>query len=618
MQNSVSAASLSTPPAGGVNRFRGLLSVTLLVAVCAALFLWQQNSLPLTDPDEARCALLVRSLDQNWIVPRLNGQPYFDKPAPFFWLAAAGTRLTGSTELGGRLVAALAGLAAVLVAYAFAQRAAGSPAGLLAGLLLATSAGFLFLARWYRMDMLFLAGMWAAVWWFWRAEQLRAAGRTVRPSYQWWPFYALAAVATIFKGPAGLILPALVVAVYYVTSRQFRRLAAPFNPIGIAIYLALAAPVYIAAELNSPGALKEFFLRQNVQRFIGGGNLHHEWPGVLYLPLLLAEFLPWAVLLPAMVARCLPLKRWADPASATHRLLWIVAVVVVLFFSLSSAKLVNYIVPAIPPLAVLAAMLLTEWIRSGQCVKCSGGTGSLPASGNARHHWQQAASATHQIMAVEAMSRPLDRGQLPPDRLMLFSGRTLCGMVALVGLAFVPASIFLKCWSLWQLAGPVVAILAAAMAWIHLQSDRRGPATGWLIGGWVATILLAVSLLGPAALGRLSTRPLARMATASEQWPRDREPAICFLSDIEWSFLLYTNTREGRSCGMHHADEIAEFTEFLHQRKAVWAVVENATRLDRAQRLFPGHATVVGRLDDQSVIVLCDRPAATQPASGLD
>jgi 4-amino-4-deoxy-L-arabinose transferase-like glycosyltransferase len=583
MQDNVIAPNLSNPPGSGASRSAGLVSVGLLIVVCAVLFLWEQKSLPLTDPDEARCALLVRALGDNWIVPRLNGQPYFDKPAPFFWLAAAGTRLTGSTELGGRLVAALAGLAAVLVAYAFAQRAVGSPGGLLAGLILATSAGFLFLARWYRMDMLFLAGMWAAVWWFWRAEQLRAAGRTVRASYQWWPFYAIAAVATIFKGPAGLVLPALVVAVYYLSSRQFRRLAEPFNPVGILIYLAIAAPIYIAAELNTPGAFKNFFLQQNIGRFTGGVKLGHEWPGVLNLPLLLGWFLPWTVLLPGMAIRCLPLKRWADPTSVTHRLLWITAAVVVLFFSLSSTKLVNYIIPAIPPLAVLAAMLLTEWIR--------GRTGQQPAP---------AAPS--------------------PDRLMLLGGRSLCMMIALVGLAFVPLSLWLKCWSLWQLAGPAVAILAAATAWAHLGADRRGAATGWLIGGLTATALLAFSLLAPAGYDRLTARKLAHMATASEPWPRDRAPAVCFLSRTEISFLLYTNVREGEEFNPLGGKKngLAPLREFLTKVKTTWALVESDECLKAAQEQFPGQVTVVGRHGGRSVIVLRDRPVATQPASGPD
>lgn len=120
------------------------LHVLLLTGTSLLLFLLNARSLPLTDPEEARCGLIVRDILQHghWLVPHLRGRPYFDKPAPFFWLAAAAVRLTGSAELGGRLIPALGGLVAVLVTYAFARRVfRSSSAGLLGTRQLACAAG---------------------------------------------------------------------------------------------------------------------------------------------------------------------------------------------------------------------------------------------------------------------------------------------------------------------------------------------------------------------------------------------------------------------------------------------------------------------------------------------
>jgi len=154
------------------------LHVALLTGVCGVLFLTYAWRLPLADPEESRCALIVREMMEggDWIVPHLEGRVYVDKPAPFFWLAALGWKLTGNAELGGRLVAALGGFGAVLATYAIGRRLFGGRAGLLAGLVLATAGEFLFMARWYRMDMPFAAAMWAAVWWFWRGETKRLNG----------------------------------------------------------------------------------------------------------------------------------------------------------------------------------------------------------------------------------------------------------------------------------------------------------------------------------------------------------------------------------------------------------------------------------------------------------
>jgi len=197
----------------------------LLLILCGVLFLLGAWSLPLADPEEARCALIVRQMARSghWIVPYFDGHVYYDKPAPFFWLAAAGWKLTGSAELSGRLVSAVAGLLGVLASYALTRRLFGSLAGLLAGVILATSGEFLFLARWYRMDMPFVAAMWAALWWFWRCQSGPEGtdNKGVRRR-KWLGFYAFCAIATLFKGPAGLVLPVMVVATYLLLSERPR------------------------------------------------------------------------------------------------------------------------------------------------------------------------------------------------------------------------------------------------------------------------------------------------------------------------------------------------------------------------------------------------------------
>jgi len=146
--------------------------VAALTAISAVIFLANAATLPLADPDEARCGSIVRTMlsTGDWLMPKLEGQLYWDKPAPFFWLAAIGQLATGSMELGGRLVAALAAVACVLTTFCFARRYTGNFGAFLAGMILVGSPEFVFVGRWYRMDMPFVAAMWAALWWFWRYE----------------------------------------------------------------------------------------------------------------------------------------------------------------------------------------------------------------------------------------------------------------------------------------------------------------------------------------------------------------------------------------------------------------------------------------------------------------
>ncbi len=285
----------------------------LIVLASLILFLCRSTRLPAMDPDESRCAVAVQQMldSGNWLIANSK------KPAAFFWLAAAAQKATeplfgkvGSVQLAGRLVSAIAGCLAVLIAYSWAKRLGGRAAGLAAAAVLATTGEFLFVARWYRMDMAFTAAMLAAVWWFARADMERenalATRKTPNSIWQGWiGFYFFAAVATLVKGPAGLVMPLLIIFAYLAARQQLKRLLGVFHPLGILVFLAIAAPWYVAVFFRDRTFFNEFFAHQNVQRFTGSTDLGKPWPAFYYVPILLLGLMPWTALLPGVVIRAL-------------------------------------------------------------------------------------------------------------------------------------------------------------------------------------------------------------------------------------------------------------------------------------------------------------------------
>jgi 4-amino-4-deoxy-L-arabinose transferase-like glycosyltransferase len=271
--------------------------------------------------------------------------------------------LTGSMELGGRLVAALAGLLAVLVTFDLGRRLGGNLTGLLAGMVLATSVEFFFLARWYRMDMPFAAFQWAAIAWFARYEVAGArAGRFKR----WLPFYAFCGLAFLMKGPAGLALPLGVVGVYLALTGQWRRVFDPVHAPGLLLCGLVAMPYFLVATHFEKDYLRQFFLVQNVERFsettMGGHTLY----GVGYVGVLLGGLLPWSIYLPGAIVRSFP-RRWSQrAANPLVLLLWLAAGLIFLFFCLSRTQMPNYILPVFPPLAVLLAWQMALWAGGGR------------------------------------------------------------------------------------------------------------------------------------------------------------------------------------------------------------------------------------------------------------
>ena len=495
--------------------------------------------MPLADPEEARCGLIVRDMLRHgqWLVPHLRGDPYFEKPAPFFWLAALAVRLTGNPELGGRLIPALAGLGAVLIAYAFALRVfRGAYAGLLAGLVLATSGEFLFMARWYRMDMPFAAAMWAALWWFWRSEDRRPAGQPLGKTATWVGFYLFCAVATLFKGPAGMVLPGGVVLGFLLLTRQYRRVLEFLSPAGLAAYFLVAAPWYVAVGIAAPGQGREFFLRQNVQRFLGSGGLGHDWPGILYVPIVLAGMLPWTIFLPGIVMRSFP-RRWRVRGERPALLfLWLCALVPLVFFAVSGTKLASYVLPVFAPLAVMVGGLLAAWVASHR-----------------------------------------------PDKLLKLGARALATTVAVLVALPLAIELWLKVPGAWLIVPFGVGLAALCGMLYALRHSRRAQFLGWAIAAVAATFLYLIVHTAPFAYDRMSTRTLAESVDPAEL----RAGRVCFWSNTRLSFLFYADLDD--TWTFHHTrqGDLDMLAEWLGSEQPVYCMVTGPERLAELRRACP-------------------------------
>ena len=113
----------------------------LLALVFGALLAWMLGSAPLRNPDEGRYAEIPREMlaSGDWVTPRLNGVPYFEKPPLVYWTVAACEKVLGPSEWSVRLTPALFALGGILTAYAAARRIYGRDAGFWSAVVLGTS-----------------------------------------------------------------------------------------------------------------------------------------------------------------------------------------------------------------------------------------------------------------------------------------------------------------------------------------------------------------------------------------------------------------------------------------------------------------------------------------------
>lgn len=341
----------STPPP---LRRRAAFAAACALVLVAGLALQGLGRLDLWDPDEANYAEIARemNLSGDFVIPHSNFRPYLEKPPLVFWLATLAMQRVGDREAAARLPAALSGLLLIAGAAVWARRALPPRGAVISALVLGTSLGWLATARLGILDLPLTACVTAALLGFER-RVLAGGGRI-----GWALFYAGMAAGCLAKGPVGAALPlasGALAAAWLRPPDLWRRL----DPLpGAALFLALVAPWYAAAEARAPGFLGGFLLEHNLLRYVGEGIPHRRMlPPWAYVPLLAAAGLPWSPLWPGALADAWRRARARDPQAT---LLLAAAAFPILLFSFSATRLAQYALPSLPPLCLLAARRLAE------------------------------------------------------------------------------------------------------------------------------------------------------------------------------------------------------------------------------------------------------------------
>lgn len=322
-----------------------------IAALGAALFGFHLASYGLWEPDEARYAEIAREMlaRGNFLVPHLNYVPYVEKPPLLYWITALSFRMFGLSELAARLAPALAAVIGLLATYLFASIIFGCRRGLFAGVILATTPLYAVMAQVLTTDMLLTAMLTVAFFAFFL--HWRDGGRWC------WLAYVAIAMAVLTKGPVGAVLPALVALVFLWWERNLGGSLRRFHVFaGLGLVIAVAAPWFIYMTLAMPGFFDFYFIGEHLRRFLVSGYSHSE-PIYFYLPVIVAGMLPWSALAPFLDWR-------AVRFDAAHRFCLIASLVVFGFFSLAHAKLIPYIMPVFPPIAVLIGEAIVRTVES--------------------------------------------------------------------------------------------------------------------------------------------------------------------------------------------------------------------------------------------------------------
>lgn len=360
------------------SRFAPAIPLILLATGLLLYLPWLGSYGPLDPTDSFFIESGREAFETNqYLLPLQNYKPWLDKPILYFWSVAGSYQLLGVNPFAGRLVSALSAVYIGLTTFWFARPYIGRKEAAFASAIFMTLPLTCAIGHLSLTDMPLTALMSTALLAIFHFEKSGKLSACVTA-------YVALALAFLCKGPIAVIIDAAIYGLYLILTGKpaaiFKRIMQARPLLGLLIMLVVNVPWYTAAAIGTNGLfLKDFFITQNFGRMVGAVN--HQQPFWFYIPVVLGGLFPWSLLIittaiEALIKKKNTLKSAAQAAfnqrtQLTDRqaflfFMAIWAVFVLALFTAIKTKLPTYILPGIPPLAVLIGVLVARLSDSGK------------------------------------------------------------------------------------------------------------------------------------------------------------------------------------------------------------------------------------------------------------
>jgi 4-amino-4-deoxy-L-arabinose transferase-like glycosyltransferase len=535
----------------------GLRKTIVLGLVPLVLYALMLTVSPLMEPDEGRYSAIPLAMNQtgDYVTPRLMAAVYFEKPPLSYWATALAFKLFGENEFASRIFVGLCAWGMILLVYRMGIYFHDRQTGLYGAAVLTTFLFHAAIGRINILDMPLALFVCLAIW-----SGFRYLDDLHKPKRQIYLLYCFSALAFLAKGLIGIVFPFGVLVIWLVVSRRWRDLPTLVSPIGIILFCAVALPWLILVQKANPDFFRFFFIQEHFLRY--ATRMHSRYqPVYFYLPMIIAGTLPWCAFLPEAMRGFF--KNRTALFSDTEKKLFLVWIgLILIFFSISSSKLIPYIAPIFPPIAL--------WM------------------GHIFRRYEEGFSQS----AVPPHLRPIDRIPVVLQSLIF--------MAVLLGPPFLKDSpIHMASWWPW-IAVPFV--LQGLMPWLP-RTIRQRTGKGWFLTIYLVFALFLATVIFPVSHYISPYKSAYALSRAINQHLPQGETLYQYQMRL-YGIEFYTGLRTPLvddigevSYGSQHlpADEreryflnSAGFFELVRQREHLYCVSEGGGKLASLRKEIPG------------------------------
>lgn len=363
-----------------LNKYTEQITVLCLCIIFYFIFFHGIGTYSLMDVDETRYVAMSRDMfnTRDFLTLYLNGEYFFEKPPLYFWQECLSFAIFGKiNEFTARFPVALLGFLFSFIVYTTSRKRISRSFGVFTSLILATSLEFIILSKYAILDIVltFYIGLALIVYFqtFFCLERHK--------KYYWWAFYVFSALAVMAKGIPGFVVP---FGTAFFCSLITKRFKENFKPIflipGVILFSIIVLPWHIIMlHKYNPLFFNEYIIKHHLHRFLNTAHneIGRKEPFYYYLVTILWGFLPWIFSTIAVFAEKLKniekfdlfgyIEKFdfekLDNVHKSLVLCWVAILFIFLFYSMSTTKLITYILPIYYPLALVAGHFWEDYVN---------------------------------------------------------------------------------------------------------------------------------------------------------------------------------------------------------------------------------------------------------------